>query len=301
MRRLLLLASILSLAGCAHDSSLAARDATAAQLAREAEDGLKEADGLLKAGTDLDKVAELLQEARSRVEDRGMVFYADRENLEDRLSQADSRLVAARDTKLRREIAAQIPERKEKCEALLVEFRSAADALQDRATLDRPKAQSARQALEAATRFLDDSKPLGIDASWTAYATGARKELAGRTVQVTLAEAVLSFYEGPVAKNAEAKGLLEQGKASKQPEERTSLVIRARDAWQSCATDAAALIAQAPALEREPLKLPGTRATAKSFAAACESQAKSAEAVLNPPAAKPGKAAKATKPPAKKR
>ena len=213
-RPLILVALLLALPACAHDSSLNARVSNAEQLAREADDNLKEADRLMKTGGDLDKASSLIKDAREKSEDRAMAFYADRENLEDRISQADSRLTAARDAKTRREIAAAVPERKEKCDRLIADFKSAADALQDRPALDRKRTKQARDAMEAASRFLDDSKRFEIDGSWSAYAQGAKREVAQRQVQVTLAEAILSFYEGPVARSNEGKALFDKSKTA---------------------------------------------------------------------------------------
>lgn len=288
-----------ALVGCAADSSLNARLAGAEQLAREANQALKDADQRMRA-EQLDEAGELLVEVREKVEDRQMAFYADRENLEDRLSQANSRLAAARDAKHRREIAQAVPGRIESCDALLAEFRSSADALRDRAALDRPKTTRARSALEAARRFLEDSKAFEIDSKWTAYAAGARKELAGRQVQVTLAEAVVAFLEGPVAKNQAAKALFEKAKAEKKAEDRPALIAQARDSWLACGKDAAALLAQNPGLEREPMPLGAPKLTPKTFAAACEAQAKAADGIANPPPKPAGKAPAAKKAAAKK-
>jgi hypothetical protein len=248
----------------------------------------------------LDEAGVLLVEAQEKVEDRQMAFYADRENLEDRLSQANSRLAAARDAKHRREIAQAVPRRVESSDALLAEFRSAADALRDRTALDRAKVTRARTALDAARRFLDESKAFEIDSRWTAYAAGARKELTGRQVQVTLAEAVVAFLEGPVAKNLAAKELFEKAKAEKKAEDRPALFAQARDAWLACGRDAAALLAQNPGLEREPMPLGAPKLTPKTFAAACEAQAKSADGIANPPAKPAGKGSAPKKATAKK-
>jgi predicted nucleic acid-binding Zn-ribbon protein len=311
MRRLSCTLIVIALAGCAHDSSLNARVANAEQLAHDADDDLKQADRLMKGGTDLDKAADLLRDAKDKVADRAMAFYADKENLEDRISQAESRLSAAKDAKLRRDIAAQIPERKEKCERLVADFRSGADALQDRQGLDRKRTKQARDAMESATRFLDESKSFEIDGNWLAYAQGARRELAQRQVQVTLAEAILTFYEGPVARNNEAKGLFDKSKTAKKPEEKTALMTQARDAYLSCNKTANDLLAATPALEREALALGGPKVNAKTFAAACDAQAKSVDGILNPgkatatttgkPGATPGKQPTPTQPPKKKK
>lgn len=300
MRRLLCtgIAAAL-LAACAHDSSLNARLAGAAQLVRDAEDDLKQADRRIQAD-DLDKAGELLADARTKVEDRQMAFYADRENIEDRLAQAEARLAAAKDSKVRREIAARVPEQKEKAERAMSELRATSDALRDRASLDRMKAQRARAALEAATRLLDDSKRFEIDAGWAAYAKGARAEIAPRAVQMALAEALLAFLEGPVAKGTQAKELFERAKSVNKAEERTALYTQSRESYLACGKDAGALLAQTPPLEREPLSLSGGRkATTKAFAAGCDTQVKVIEDLLNPKPAKPAKAA--TKPTGKKK
>lgn len=293
-------------ASCAHDTSVGARVAGAQQLVDEAEAKLKAANDLVKGDQDLDKAGRLLEDAKELTQDPAMLYYADRENLEDRVSQASSRLAAARDARHRREIAAKVPERKERATTLLTEFRAAADVLQDRAALDRKRAGRAREALDAGLRFLDESKEFEIDSGWASFSLTARKELVGRTVQVVLAEALMAFMDGPVAHNARAKKLFDESKAARA-EEKTALLAQARDAWLACGKDAAALVAQTPALEREQLQVAGApaKATAKSFAAACEAQAKSADGLLNkapakgaPPAAKPP--AKTT-PPAKKK
>ena len=282
-RPLILVALLLALPACAHDSSLNARVSNAEQLAREADDNLKEADRLMKTGGDLDKASSLIKDAREKSEDRAMAFYADRENLEDRISQADSRLTAARDAKTRREIAAAVPERKEKCDRLIADFKSAADALQDRPALDRKRTKQARDAMEAASRFLDDSKRFEIDGSWSAYAQGAKREVAQRQVQVTLAEAILSFYEGPVARSNEGKALFDKSKTAKKADEKNGLVAQSRDAYQACTKAAGDLLGANPGLEREALALGGPKVSAKTFATACETQAKSLDAILNPP------------------
>jgi len=119
-------------------------------------------------------------------------------------------------------------------------------------------------------------------------------------VQITLAEAILSFMEGPVAKNLQAKALFDKAKLEKKAEEKAALFTQARDTWLACGKDAAALVAQNPGLEREAMALGAPKLNAKSFAAACETQAKSTDSIVNP-AAKPGKAPPAAKkPPAKK-
>jgi len=294
MRRAALAVLLAALLGpsCAHDTSVTARVAVAQQLVDEAEAKLKAANDLIKVEGDLDQAGEYLAEAQELTQDPRMIYYVDRENLEDRVSQAGTRLAAARDAKHRREIAAKVPARKERATALLAELRSAADLLQDRAHLDRKRAGRAREALDGALRFLDESKEFEIDAGWTSFAATARKELVGRTVQGVLAEALMSFREGPVAHSAKAKRLFEESKGAK-PADRSELLGQARDAWLACSKDAAALVAQTPALEREALHLAGTKATVKSFAAACAAQARSAEGLLKAPA-------KGTPPPAKK-
>ncbi|HEY3445095.1 MAG TPA: hypothetical protein VGK67_01980 [Myxococcales bacterium] len=307
MRRPFLAAVLLCAAlgaGCAHDTSVDARVAGAQQLVREAEDRLRAANDLIKADRDLDKAGKLVAEARELTQEPQMLYYADRENLEDRISQAGARLTAARDARHRREIAARVPERKERATALLAEFRTAADLLQDRAALDRKRTAKARETLDEGLRFLNDSKEFEVDAGWASFSSVGRKELLGRTVQVVLAESLMSFLDGPVAQNAKAKKLFDESKAAKG-EEKAALLTQARDAWLACGKDAAALVAQTPALEREPLQVPGAKTTAKSFAAACEAQAKSVEGLLKAPAkgAAPAKPppAKSTPPPAKKK
>ncbi|MGC4120945.1 MAG: hypothetical protein QM765_41495 [Myxococcales bacterium] len=275
-----LLAAALGTA-CAHDTSVGARVAGAQQLVDEAEARLKTANDLIKTDRDLEKAEKLLAEAKELTGDSAMLYYADRENLEDRVSQAFTRLATARDARHRREVAAKVPERKERATALLTDFRTAADLLQDRIALDRKRTARARETLESGLRFLDESKELEIDANWSSFSATARKELTGRTVQVALAEALMSFTEGPVAQNAKAKKHFDDSKAAK-PEEKVALLAQARDAWLACGKDAAALVAQAPSLEREQLQIAGAspKTTAKSFAAACEAQAKSADGLL---------------------
>lgn len=298
MRRVLPSLALAALvASCAHDTSLGARQASALKLVREAEERLRSADRVIKTGEDLDRAADLLKESRDLCQEPAMAYYVDRENLEDRIAQAGARLDAARDAKLRKELAAQVPDRKEKAEAAMAEFRTAADALQDRATLDRKKAGKAREALDAATKFFEDSKRFELDPGWAAYAAGCRKELGGRTVQVTLAEALMRFVEGPVAKSAEAKALLEKGKGAKA-EEKTELLTRARDTFLACHREAAELVAQVPTLGGESVQAGGQKVAPKLFAAMCEAQAKAVDGVLNPKAAKAGGAAK---PPPKKK
>jgi hypothetical protein len=288
MARTLLLAAVLflGLPSCAHDSSLQGRLAGAEQLVREIEEDLKGADRNIKSG-EVDKAMDQLQDAKEKVQDRQMLYYADRENMEDRISQAESRGVAARDAKLRREIAAQIPEQKAKGDQAMTEFRGAADALQDRAALNRKRAERAREAFDAVTHFLDDSKRFEIDSAWLSYAQGLRRELAQRTAQLTLAESILGFLEGPVAKSAAAKAAFDKVKMSKKHDEKTVLLTQARDGYLACGTDAAALVAQAPVLERESLTVNGAKTTVKAFAAACEAQARTVDGILNPGKAQP--------------
>jgi hypothetical protein len=285
---MLLLAAVLCLGlpACAHDSSLQGRLAVAEQLVREIEEDLKGADRSLKAG-EVDRAVDLLKDAKEKVQDPQMVYYADRENMEDRISQGESRCAAAKDAKERREVAALIPERKEKADQAMAEFRAAADALQDRASLNRKRAEKAREAFDAAIRFLDESKRFEIDPAWTAYAKAQRKELSQRTAQLVVAESILSFLEGPVARSAQAKASFEKVKQSKKHDEKTVLLTAARDGYLACGTDAAALVAQAPTLERESITVNGAKTTVKAFAAACEAQARTVDGILNPGKAQP--------------
>jgi hypothetical protein len=289
MRQLLFLAAavlLLGLPACAHDSSLQGRLAGAEQLVREIEEDLKGADKGIKTG-DVDRAVDLLADAKEKVQDRQMLYYVDRENLEDRIAQGESRCVAAKDAKLRREVAAQIPDRKEKGDGLMADFRSAADALQDRAGLSRKRAQNAREAFDAANRFIEESKRFEIDSNWVFYVNGMKRELAQRTAQLTLAEAILSFVEGPLAKSVQAKAAFDKVKTAKNREEKTALLTQSHDLYLACNTDGAALTAAAPALEREFLLVNGAKTSVKAFVASCDAQAKTVDAVLNPGKAPP--------------
>lgn len=280
--------SILALLlGCAGARlSLDERIAHSGLVAQKAQALIEQANSQADAQA-LDKADASLSQAREQMANPEMVYYLDHDNLRERLKQAEVHLGAAREAQRQRALDQRVAEQRRETQKALDELWAAVKALDNRTELGRTGVASARQAAETAgARLREGEKLEPQDARYAAWAQDCRKQMTHGLERIALAQKLTDFLEGPVADEAAAHGLLEKanGEAKALPEERKKLLTAAREKYLACAAAAARLLSSAPDLSREvlPAAAAKAKATPKTFAAACEAQAKAMDQALNP-------------------
>jgi hypothetical protein len=284
MQRAGCLGLVLGMLSCAHDQGLQARLASAEENAREAEASLQEADRCLRM-EELGRAGQLLADVRERVDDRQMVYYPDRENLEDRLKSAQARLDMARDVKRRQETASKAVVHKEKVDKAVAKARAALEPLLKRQDpLTRKLTKSAHQAIDDVRQLLNDGKPLESNADYARYVQSVNGQLTPLLAQLAIFDGLLAFLEGPVARHEEARTLLGKASAEKETRARGELWTAAKERFLTCVKDGSALVSQSSSLAGELLLVQSQKMTPQAFIASCDAEAKSVDALLNPPA-----------------
>ncbi len=273
---------VLSAVSCAHDNGFQSRLVRAEENAAQAEKLLSEGNQQLQEGN-LDKAARLLANARARVDDQQMIYYPDRENLADRLGQAEDLLEKAFDLRRRQQIAAQATIHRQNVEKAQKELRIAVDALGIRKNLSSKLVDNAFDAAKELEEVLLKGQELESNADYSKYVAKVRQQHAKQMPKIEFARSLVFFLEGPAKLRDQAKAKLDESKLEKIADQRSAILTEARDAFIQCSEQTKKLLAQHPTTKRQTFYLQNNRKSSPlALLTECRNQAKLVDRILTP-------------------
>lgn len=286
--------------GCG-PKTLEAHLAQAEKRGAEAESLLDEAGRQLDAMRP-DKAEGPIGEAKAILTDPDLGYYPERALLEERLKEAERRVVDVRATLARRELEGKLKVRRQTVERALAALKKAIDDLHTPGA-GGSQVRAARGAVDDLDSAVKEGKDLEPqDKGYADVARGARKTLADAAAEVRLVEKTVAFQDGPMKAREAAVALLKQAAAEKKDKKkRRELFVAARDKFRTCSDDGKALLAESPELRRAALVTDEGVTSPNTIVAGCAARAVSLDRVMGVPGVPPKRAPPKLPPPRKKR
>jgi hypothetical protein len=268
-------AGALLLSACATSTSAPRAKTFDDKEALRAEQAMNQAEQQLDA-LDVENAQHQLVEARQSLKSPDLEYYPERDMLRARFRKLVSRLSAAKATKERMERELVMTRQEQRVVDALDRFETTLEPLR-LASVNRAEVDRAKQAFHQTREALAEGKSLELHfPPYAKFATETEATLNQKKTDITLAEAVLAFLDGPAASKDKAQRLL--GDASKAS--RTTRPALYKDALaqlQSCKLSGKEMLSTTPKLDRAPVLVGGQQTTPQGVTRFCEARAQVVE------------------------
>ncbi|MGQ0506440.1 MAG: hypothetical protein ACT4TC_14100 [Myxococcaceae bacterium] len=213
-----------------------------------------------------------LDDAKKGLLDEDIDYYPEHTMLRDRYKADLAKIPLVQAELARREREARIQKRIRALQEARVAFEKAMEAVRS----DLDEAKDAREEVEEA---IADGKDVSDAPAFVAEVQEAKKSLERAQPRIRMAEQTLAFEKGPKALYEKTVERDRDARGEKDRQERAEELLKVRDSYMKCRSDATQALAEAPGLER----------LAKPIVTACAAGVKGVELALRkkPPVKRP--------------